>query len=162
MNVSRSPVMASLFPLLLVLGLNPAMAADADLAAFKQAIRAKYDLKEQAFAAGDPDPIINHFYAADVVSTDEQGNTHVGRDELRPLYEEVTAGHFVHIESVYTHVNGNVGWDWANFYVRPKDPASEEKPFSFKILFLWEKVKGEWWCKGDMYTLGEFKKTSGE
>ena len=42
--------MASLFPLLLLLGLNSAMAADSDLAAFKQAIRAKYDLKEKAFA----------------------------------------------------------------------------------------------------------------
>jgi ketosteroid isomerase-like protein len=157
MKLSSSRIMALLFPLLVVLDTNSAMAAGSDLAAFKQAIRAKYDLKEKAFAAGDPDPIINHFYAADVVSTDEQGNTHVGRDELRPLYKEVTAGHFVRIESVYTHVNGNVGWDWANFFVTPKQPGTEE-PFSFKILFLWEKVNGEWWCKGDMYTLGEFKK----
>jgi hypothetical protein len=47
-------------------------------------------------------------------------------------------------------VNGDAGWDWANFYVTPDDP--KEKPFSFKILFLWERIDGEWWCKGDFYT----------
>jgi len=145
-----------LFSLVLLMSLNTALAAGGNLDAFKQAIRAKYDLKEQAFAAGDAEPIINHFYAADVVSTDNEGNTHIGREELRPLYEDVTATHNVHIESVYTHVNGDTGWDWANFYVTPKEPGGEE-PFSFKILFLWEKVNGEWWCKGDMYVLGEFK-----
>ena len=53
-----------------------------------------------------------------------------------------------------TYVNGNAGWDWANFHVVPKDPQAEG--FSFKILFLWERIDGEWWCKGDMYVLGAF------
>lgn len=131
-------------------------AAADDLAAFKQAVRAKYDLKERAFAAGDPAPILNHFYAPDVISTDNEGKTHIGRAALKPLYEDVTAHYNVRIQSVYPHVNGNTGWDWANFFVTPKAPDSKEKPFSFKILFLWQKVKGEWWCKGDMYVLGEF------
>jgi len=138
----------------------PALAFAADpgeLAAFKQAIRAQYDLKEKAFADGDPNPIVEQFYSEDVFSVDNEGNTHRGRAELRPLYEEVTKSSNVRIESVNTRVSGDMGWDWANFYVTPKDPA--EKPFSFKILFLWEKVGGRWWCAGDMYVLGQFDVT---
>lgn len=140
---------------------GPALAGDSEAAAFKQAIRAKYDLKEQAFTAGDADLVVNRFYSHDVISTDNEGHTHIGRDELLPLYQEVTAAFNTEIESVYTHVNGDTGWDWANFHVMPKDPDSEVEPFTFKILFLWEKVDGEWWCKGDMYVLGKFEPHAG-
>jgi len=132
-----------------------AAANDAELAAFKQAIRAKYDLKEQAFADDDPEPILRHFYSADVISTDSDGNTHVGTAGIRPLYEELVPPNTVRVESIYPHVNGNAGWDWANFHVTPDDP--NEQPFTFKILFLWEKVGGEWRCKGDIYVLGRFE-----
>ncbi len=146
--------------IMVTFGVSTAVAGEPASAAFKGAIRAKYDLKERAFADGDAAAIVNQFYSADVISTDNEGNTHVGRDELMPLYEQVTATSNVKIESVYTHVDGNTGWDWANFHVTPKDPDSEQEPFSFKILFLWQKIDGEWWCKGDMYVLGEFKQSS--
>lgn len=138
--------------------LMTAMTCHADpreLADFKAAIRAKYDLKEQAFVDGDATPIVEHFYSEDVFSVDNEGNTHRGRDELRPLYEEVTKSSTVRVESVNTKVSGDMGWDWANFYVTPKNPA--EQPFSFKILFLWQRIDGQWWCAGDMYTVGQFK-----
>jgi ketosteroid isomerase-like protein len=126
-----------------------------ELADFKAAIRAKYDLKEQAFADGVAAPIVENFYSADVFSVDNEGNTHRGREELRPLYEEVSKSSNVRVESVNTKVSGDMGWDWANFYVTPKDPA--EQPFSFKILFLWQRIDGQWWCAGDMYVVGQFK-----
>jgi len=133
------------------------LAADTELDAFKKAIRVKYDLKEQAFANNDPEPILNQFYSADVISTDFEGHTHIGTAGLRPVYEDpAVIGGKVRVESIYPHVDGNAGWDWANFFVIPADP--DEKPFTFKILFLWEKINGEWWCKGDMYTFGEFGK----
>jgi ketosteroid isomerase-like protein len=145
--------------LMLFLLARPAAAAeDAALAPFEQAIRAKYDLKEKAFAEHDARTIVEKFYAPDAISTDDEGHTHVGREQLRPLYDEVVQGHRVRVESVHTHVNGNAGWDWANFFVTPDDPA--EAPFSFKILFLWEKVGGEWWCKGDFYVRGRFGEES--
>lgn len=132
------------------------VAANSELEVFKKAIRAKYDLKEQAFANNDPEPILNQFYSTDVISTDFEGNTHVGTAGLRPIYEDpAVIGGKVAVESFYTSVNGDMGWDWANFYVTPADPAAQ--PFTFKILFLWEKIKGEWWCKGDMYTFGAFQ-----
>jgi ketosteroid isomerase-like protein len=144
-------------PLWIALGLWAGVVSageSSDLADFKAAIRAKYDLKEQAFADGDPKPIVEEFYSEDVVSVDSEGNTHRGRAELLPLYTEVTKSANVRVESIYTKVRGDMGWDWANFHVTPKDP--QEQPFVFKILFLWERVDGRWWCAGDMYTLGEF------
>ena len=70
------------------------------------------------------------------------------------MYEGLVQDFTVRVESVHTHVNGDAGWDWANFHVTPNDPDAEG--FSFKILFLWERIDGEWWCKGDMYVLGAF------
>ena len=127
---------------------------EAELELFKQAIRAKYDMKEQAFRDNDPEPILTRFYSEDVISTDPEGNTHVGRAALRPLYEEVI-GSFVRLESFNTFVNGDAGWDWVNFYVS-FPPEAEMEPFTFKMLFLWERIDGEWWSHGEMYVLGEF------
>ena len=130
------------------------MAADTnELNEFKQAIRVKYDMKEQAFANNDPEPILARFYAEDAISSGPDGTTHYGTEELRHVYEEVIGAN-VMVESFHTYVNGNAGWDWVNFHV---DPATEgEEPFTFKMLFLWEKIDGEWWSKGEMYTFGEF------
>ena len=138
-------------------GCAPASQGD-ELAAFKQAIRAKYDMKEEAFRNNDPEPILTRFYSENVISTDSEGHTHVGRDELRPLYEEVIVAD-VRIESYKTFVNGDAGWDWVNFHVT-LPPEAEADPFTFKMLFLWERIDGEWWSHGEMYVLGEFDITS--
>ena len=126
---------------------------DPALAAFKKAIRVKYDLKEKAFADHDPDTIVDKFYSVDVISVGEGESMVFGREQLRPLYKEVAQIHpsKIKIESFNTKVSGNLGWDWADFHVMPEDPKG--KPFTFKILFLWEKRHGEWWCVGDIYVI---------
>lgn len=125
-----------------------------ELAEFKTAIRAKYDMKEQAFRNNNPEPIVSGFYSERVISTDNNGVTHLGRDGIRPIYEEVI-GSTVRIESYNTFVNGNAGWDWVNFHVS-LPPGANVDPFSFKMLFLWEKIDGEWWSHGEMYVPGKF------
>ncbi len=125
-----------------------------ELSAFKKAIRQKYDMKEQAFRDNDPEPILTKFYTSNAISTDHEGKTKVGTEALRPVYEEVI-GSLVKIESYNTFVNGNAGWDWVNFHVE-FPPGVEMDPFTFKMLFLWEKIDGEWWSHGEMYVLGQF------
>ncbi len=131
----------------------PAAAPDsAELQAFKKAIRAKYDMKEKAFAAGDARTIVTRFYAEDAQSVGEGYGIFHGRKDFWPLYTEAVKELNVKVTSVHTVLSGTAGWDWANFDVIPKDP--KEKPFSLVILFLWQKVHGEWICKGDFYVHG--------
>ena len=139
---------------LAMLGMTTYAADEAELDAFNSATRAKYDMKEAAFAANDPEPILTRFYHPDVISTGPDGSTHVGRDEIRPIYEEVISGD-VRIESYSSFVRGDAGWDWVNFHVTPA-AESGEAPFTFKMLFLWEREDGEWWSHGEMYVMGEF------
>ena len=128
-----------------------------ELAAFKKAIRAKYDLKEKAFADHDAETILTKFYTQDVISVEgtADGGIYVGREQIRPLYERVVKDSLVKVESVHTFVNGDSGWDWADFHVTFTD--GKTKPFTFAILFLWTKVNGEWLCKGDYFVMGSFR-----
>ena len=135
-------------------------AADADLTAFKKAIRQLYDLKERAWAAGDAETIVTRFYAPDAISIGEgDPGTMVGREQFRETYrkyvKDVTS---VRIESVRTVVNGNAGWDWTNFYatVRP-EKAKEYPPPLVRVVFLWSREGGHWICKGDVFVNGGFK-----
>jgi hypothetical protein len=128
-----------------------------ELAAFKKAIRAKYDMKEKAFAAHDAETIVTRFYAPDVISVEggENGGIYVGRDQIRTLYQRVVKDSLVKVDSVYTYVNGNAGWDWTDFHV--SFPDGKTKPFTFALLFLWAKERGEWICKGDYFVTGSFR-----
>jgi hypothetical protein len=127
--------------------------ATPELLAFKKAIRAKYDLKEKAFAAHDAETIVTRFYSADVISVGEGEGIYIGRDQIRPLYQKVVQDNTVKIDSVYTYVSGNAGWDWADFHVQP----AKGEPFTFAILFLWARVDGEWMCKGDVFLMGSLR-----
>jgi hypothetical protein len=59
------------------------------------------------------------------------------------------------VESVYTFVKGDAGWDWADFHVYPTD--GKTAPFTFAILFLWAHIDGQWMCKGDFFVTGSLK-----
>jgi ketosteroid isomerase-like protein len=126
-----------------------------ELAAFKAAIREKYDLKEKAFAAHDAEPILTKFYAEDAMSVGVGFGVYKGRAQLRPLYEGAVKELGVKVMSRHAVVNGDAGWDWADFYVTPVDAS--QAPFNLVILFVWSRENGEWICKGDFYAEGNFE-----
>jgi ketosteroid isomerase-like protein len=125
-----------------------------ELAAFKRAIRAKYDLKEQAYARGDAETVVSKFYAEDEITVG-RNRVFLGRKEIRPAYQEAVREANVKVESVYTFVKGDAGWDWADFHITPKDGNGEPKTLA--ILFLWAKVNGDWICMGDFSVPGSIR-----
>lgn len=142
-----------------------AQSATPALQAFKKAIRAKYDLKEKAWAARDAEGLVRGFYSptAFAAAEGEPGFFMQGRQQFLETYKTYVADTTrVRIESVHTHVNGNMGWDWANFYADVKpEKAKDYPPSPVRILFVWEKNNGEWFCAGDVVLLGQFKKSAG-
>ena len=90
----------------------------------------------------------------DTIQVDQFGHVQEKLAELI-INLEVVKSSLVKIDSVHTYVNGNAGWDWADFHVTPTD--GKTKPFTFAILFLWSKVHGEWICKGDYFMNGSFR-----
>ncbi len=124
---------------------------------FKQAIRKLYDLKERAWAAGDAETIVTKFYSADAISAGEgDPETMVGRARFLTAYRQyVRDVPTVRIESIKTYVNGDAGWDWANFFAEPKpDKKSLYPPSPIRIVFLFAKENGQWVCKGDIFVNG--------
>lgn len=124
-----------------------------ELAAFRDATAELYALKERAFAAGDPEPIVMRFYAEDATTVGPDGAVFEGRTAFRAMYTRMVQDKTVRIESWNSHVHGALGWDWTNFHVRPNDPS--KAPATFIILFLWKLDEQGWICAGDMFLAGE-------
>ena len=131
------------------------------LEAFKKAIRAKYDLKERAWAAQESVGLVKGFYSpqAFTAAEGEPEFFAMGRSQFLELYKTFVADTTkVRIESVHTYVNGNMGWDWTNFYADVKpEKVKDYPPSPVRILFVWEKIDGHWFCSGDVVLLGTFK-----
>jgi uncharacterized protein (TIGR02246 family) len=131
----------------------------AELVSFKSAIRKLYDIKEGAWKKGDFESIVTRFYAADAVSAGEgDPSTMKGVDQFRKAYQQMVQDiTSVRIESVRSVVNGNAGWDWANFYATVKLQKAQDYPQSpVRVLFLFSKEHGRWICKGDIFVNGKF------
>ena len=93
---------------------------------------------------------------SDITRRDFVGGTLVGTGSaLLAMAQEVVRDNEVKIDSVYTYVKGNTGWDCTDFNVTPAD--GKTKPFSFTILFLLTKIDGVWCCKGDFFVRGSFR-----
>lgn len=179
----KHPLMKTLFAAaglaLLPLVAVPALAAGAaapvpiakpkDAAAlveFKKAIRAQYDLKEKAWAASDAKGLVTGFYAPTAFTASEGEPNHfpVGTAQFLEIYKTYLADTTkVRIESVHSYVNGNMGWDWTNFYADVKpEKVKDYPPSPVRILFLWEKIDGKWMCTGDVVLLGKFDTKTGK
>lgn len=133
----------------------------AALNAFKRAIRAQYDLKERAWAAQDHKALVTGFYSPSAFTAAEGEPKFFaqGRAQFLELYKTFVADTTkIRIESVHTYVNGNMGWDWTNFYADVKpEKVKDYPPSPVRILFVWEKIGGKWVCAGDVVLLGTFE-----
>lgn len=133
----------------------------AALKEFKRAIRAQYDLKEHAWAAQDHKALVTGFYSPSAFTAAEGEPKFFaqGRAQFLELYKTFVADTTkVRIESVHTYVNGNMGWDWTNFYADVKpEKVKDYPPSPVRILFVWEKIGGKWVCAGDVVLLGAFE-----
>lgn len=142
-----------------------ATTASPALQAFRKAIRAKYDLKERAWAARDAEGLVKGFYSPHAFSAAEGEPTFfaLGRAQFLDLYKTFVADTTkVRIESVHTYVNGNMGWDWTNFHADVKpEKVKDYPPSPVRILFVWEKIGGQWFCAGDVVLLGTFDRPAG-
>lgn len=121
---------------------------------FRQETRRLYDMKEQAFRDGDPTPIVDHFYAPDAVSAGEGFGVHAGAAEFRDAYKEFVSAYTVRVDPLLAEVSGDVGYEWVNFRIDPKDGSSDDA-FSLIMLFTWKRSMGEWRCKGEVFVRGE-------
>ena len=154
-----------------IVGLSPAVASaesprvtkqanGAELLAFKKAIRAQYDLKERLWAAQDYNALVTGFYSPQAFTAAEGEPEFYaqGTDKFLELYKTYVADTTkIRIESVHTYVNGNMGWDWTNFYAEVKpEKVKDYPPSQVRILFVWEKINGKWMCAGDVVLLGTF------
>ena len=169
MNITQKALVATLIG---IASWMPALASDSakaqsdrasttpEFQAFKKAIRAQYDMKERAWAAGDSDGLVKGFYSPNAFTAAEGETTFfaMGRAEFLGLYKNYVADTTkIRIESVHTHVNGNMGWDWTNFYADVKpEKVKEYPPSPVRILFVWEQINGKWYCAGDVVLLGKF------
>ena len=99
---------------------------------------------------------MTQFYAPDVISVGEGEGIYIGRDQIRPLYQEVVKNNKVQgrldLHASSTAMPAGTG---RTFTCIPTDGKTE--PFTFAILFLWARIDGQWWCKGDFFVTGSLK-----
>ena len=95
----------------------------------------------------------------DVISTDPEGHTHIGREALQPIYEEVIASWSGSNHSILLLMETP---DGIGLILRDLSSEIDAEPFIFKMLFLWERIDGEWWSHEQMYVLGEFDLSTDE
>jgi len=130
-------------------------ATDAELAAFKQAIRAKTISRNRRLPRTNAETIVTKFYSADVVSVGEGEGVFIGRDAIRPLYsgsrQEQQGQSRVHSKPSSRAMRLGLG------RLPRVSTDGKTEPFTFAIVFLWTRVNGEWLCKGDSFGEGQLQ-----
>lgn len=117
-------------------------AAPSEMQQFTAAINAKYRLHVAAFEAGDPEPILQHFFTADALWEYHGYPRREGREQLRRLFDEVIRSDRVAVQSIRSYVNGDNGWDYADYTVTPRDTT--KSAWVFRQIFCWVRIEGEW------------------
>lgn len=121
---------------------NASLAPEAEMAAFRAAIDAKYALHVAAFEACDPGPILERFFTSDALWEYAGHPRRVGREQLRELFQGVIGEDRVAVRSIQSFVSGDSGWDLADYPVTPRDRTRQ--PWVFRQMFYWVRRDGDW------------------
>lgn len=127
-----------------------------ELTSFREAIRVKYDALTAAFDLGRADAVARDFFAPDGLSIGEGAVTAVGHDAIEALFGPFVGAFTYKVTSRSSHVNGSLGWDFADIVIDPAKPEAGDTSHAFKSVFLWEQIGKEWVCKAQMYSSGTF------
>jgi hypothetical protein len=126
-----------------------------EISKFSKETRYMYDMVESSFHKAEVDPIIYRFYASDTISLGPDGQPQFGRFKIKNSYEDLVSKYDLKLSSKHAYVKNNVGWDWVNFKLIPKDKSLGAAELDFIILYLWVRQKGKWAVHGDMYVPGK-------
>lgn len=118
------------------------MTDPSEFAAFRAAIDAKYAMHVQAFEDRDPEPILTRFFTADALWEYAGYPRRNGCAELRELFNAVIGVDRVAVRSIQSFVRGACGWDYADYFVNPRD--SSRAPWVFRQIFCWVREDGDW------------------
>lgn len=115
-----------------------------ELAEFKAAINAKYDLHCSAFNSQDVDTVITSFFTPNALWVGHGYPERRGADELREMFMEVVKTGRVGHSSIQSFVSGDCGWDYCDWPVQPLEAG--QSSWIFKSMFCWVRIDGEWFC----------------
>jgi hypothetical protein len=128
----------------------------AEVVAFEQAIRAKYERKQAAYATSDAAILRGEFYAPNVVLMAEgDGPPIYGRENVIPIFESLLPKRSrAQVTSVFTYLapGSKVGYDIARVEIYSLD---SDQPVIFKELFVWENIAGDWLVISEVAIKGE-------
>ena len=129
------------------------MNVNSDLAAFRQAIGLKYAQRCQGVKDRNAQKDVASYYHPDVVAIvarPGQPEVMLGHAGLEALYGGLAAARSFNltITSVKSYVNGDSGWDIANFTINPEgepgmDYIAGERA-EFGLLTNWARIDGDW------------------
>lgn len=118
------------------------MGDELETAAFRKAIAIKYALHVEAFENCDPEPILTQFFTRDALWEYAGYPRQTGRQALRELFETVIHADTVTVRSIQSFVQGDAGWDYADYFVTPRDTRTP--PWVFRQIFCWVRLDGDW------------------
>lgn len=140
--------MAGIFKLRLLV---PGDAAPADLSMtteqqeFASALADLYQRHVANLSSGDVDRLLT-FFTDDAVWRGLGWPDRHGKGDLRLLFDQVAGTAEVAFESLEAFVDGNVGWNFVDYHVAPKDASVAG--WTFRTSFQFVREDDAWRCNG--------------
>lgn len=134
----------------------PTAQGEEDIAAI---VRARSDVFEADFAAGDAARLVANYYVPDmhhggprVVMPDSP--MLIGRNAIAEMFTGMIAGFSAcALRQVEVRRSGDMAWELSEATVTPRDASAE--PLAVRYIIAWAKVAGEWRVAVDFFAWGD-------